>query len=350
MESQLEQTVHQSSERLAITIVMPVYNDWESMTVLLQEINDVLADTGLRIDVIVVDDCSLRPATEILFQAKAISTISIVRLAANVGHQRAIAAGLVDVAVNETRPDLVAVMDSDGEDTPAELRRLLAKAAENPGIGIVAQRRKRSESLNFRFFYGIYIRVFRLLTGYRINFGNFVVLPIAHVDRLIHTPNLWNNFAAAVVHSRLPINYVPTARGKRYFGQSKMNFVSLMAHGLGAMAVFSDTVFIRILIASLIILVVSLGAAATAVGIRLLTDLAMPGWTTNALGFTLLASMQAVLLPVMMAFLLLNNRSLIQTMPKDYTPKLIMDRRTFVSSGAVDPVQYPASVREEAAR
>ncbi|MDF2116092.1 glycosyltransferase [Roseiarcaceae bacterium H3SJ34-1] len=310
-----------------LAIIMPVFNDWESMESLLEAIDTTLVGFDLTIDVIAVDDCSTMPCPQIKPPRKSISSVTIVRLGANVGHQRAIATGLVKVA-QESEADLVAVMDSDGEDTPQELKRLLQDALASPGYGIVAQRKRRSEGLVFKFFYMIYTRVFRILTGHKINFGNFVVLPISHVKKLVYSPNIWNNFPSSIVFSKLPMKYLDTVRGTRYFGQSKMNFVNLVAHGLGAVSVFSEAVFIRILVASIVLFLGSFASAILAIAIRIFTATAIPGWTTNALGFALLVSIQAVLVPIMMAFLLLNNRSSLQISPKEHAPKLIVETWT----------------------
>ena len=51
--------------------------------------------------------------------------------------------------------------------------------------------------------YFAYKRTFWLLTGKRIDYGNFSLLPIGAVRRLAHMPELWNNLAAAIMRSRL---------------------------------------------------------------------------------------------------------------------------------------------------
>ena len=317
-----------STMRQQLAVVMPVYNDWESMERLVCEIDEALAGLDFNVDIFAIDDGSTVNFSSMRSlgqqSRKVISSITIVRLVANVGHQRAIATGLVKVASDDVA-DIVAVMDSDGEDKPTDLARLLKEALRTPGYAIVAQRKRRSEGVLFRFFYVIYTKIFRILTGHSINFGNFVVMPVGHVRKLIYSANIWNNFPSALVFSKLPMKYLETARGHRYFGKSKMNFVNLVAHGLGAVSVFSEAVFIRILVGSMGVFILSLVSAITAVIIRVSTETAIPGWTTNALGFALLVSMQAVLMPIMMAFLLLNNRSSMQILPTEYAPKLIAE-------------------------
>jgi glycosyltransferase involved in cell wall biosynthesis len=291
---------------------------------LLRDIEIALPAAQYDIDIIAVDDCSnAQPAAPVL--AGSIASVTVLRLTMNVGHQRAIAVGLAH-ADGERRAGTVAVMDSDGEDVPAELKRLVDTAAAEPGIAIVAQRFKRSETLGFRLFYWIYVQIFRALTGNRIDFGNFSVLTREHVGRLVHNANIWNNFAATLIQAKIPIHRVPTARGVRYAGRSQMKLVNLITHGLGAISVFIDAVFVRILLASACIFAVAVLAVIVVICIRLFTDLAIPGWATNVLGFAVLLSAQAVMLPIMIIFLQLSSRSSLQNIPADHAARLVERR------------------------
>ena len=168
---------------------MPVFNDWESAQILISNIEMALHDLPLELDVVAVDDCSpLQPPDNIAIKGTA-RQVECVQLAGNVGHQRAIAIGLMHIA-ERSDLDLVAVMDSDGEDTPDELRSMTLQVLDAPDFAFVAQRAQRSESLAFKLFYRVYIGLFRLLTGYRINFGNFSVMPAAHVRRIIASQHI----------------------------------------------------------------------------------------------------------------------------------------------------------------
>lgn len=305
---------------------MPVYNDWTSAGELIRRLDGALAGKGWRVQVIAVDDGSIAGAPDALLGLRTIEQVEVVELETNLGHQRAIATGMVH-AYNSGPFDHLAIMDSDGEDTPEALVSMLDLAASADQTAIVAQRAERSEGLAFRLFYQLYVRLFQLLTGKRINFGNFMVLPQGHVRRLVHVPNIWNNIAATLVHSRLPVRYVPTVRGKRYAGNSSMGFVGLVLHGLGAISVFAEIVFVRMLIASLVVLAsAGLGAIAV-VALKYLTDTAIPGWATNVMGFLATIGLQAVMVPVLLAFIVLGNRSSIQVLPIDMAPRFIRDCR-----------------------
>lgn len=304
------------SKSIDLIVLMPVFNDWPSMQMLVSEIDKNFSAHSFNIRVIAVDDNSIIDMGKLEFgELRSVKQIDVIRLGGNVGHQRAIATGLCWLAKQRSTCP-IAVMDSDGEDTPEELVRLIAAHQANPDKVVVARRAKRSESLGFRMSYWSFRCFFRALTGKPIKFGNFMVIPSRWLSRLVHDPNLWSNLAATIISARLPIDYVPTVRGKRYFGKSQMNFVNLVAHGLGAVSVFSEAVFIRICVASLLLFTLAVSAASAVVLIRLFTDLAIPGWTTNVLGFALLMSIQAVIFPLLMIFLLLSSRSTVRVPPK----------------------------------
>lgn len=306
---------------------MPLYNDWASATELVRNLDRALASKGWRVQVIAVDDGSIGSPPAALLGLSAIELVEVVELETNLSHQRAIATRIVH-AYNSGPFDRLAIMDSDGEDTPEALVLLLDAACQDDGVAIVAQRAERSEGIAFRLFYQVYVRLFQLLTGKRINFGNFMVLPHGHVRRLVHVPNIWNNIAATLVHSRLPVRYVPTVRGRRYAGNSSMGFVGLVLHGLGAISVFAEIVFVRMLIASLAVLGSAAVGAILVVALKFLTDTAIPGWATNVMGFLVSIALQAAMVPVLLAFIVLGNRSSIQVLPIDMAPRFIRDCRS----------------------
>jgi glycosyltransferase involved in cell wall biosynthesis len=312
-----------------LVIVAPVYNDWESFHELLMRLSTVAGTLeGVCLDVIAVDDGSTLSLSNSLLADGALANlgrIDVLHLACNLGHQRAIAIGLAEV---DNRGDYAAaiVMDSDGEDRPEDIPQLLAALSENSGCIVVAQRARRSEGRVFKAFYVVYKVLFHFLTGQQITFGNFCVLPASLIGRLVYTPEIWNNLAAAITRSRLPVHHCPTDRGVRYAGQSKMNMVSLFIHGLSAVSVHSDIAFTRGLAISAGLGCVTLIGIGFVSGLRLFTDFAVPGWASNMVGFLLIMLVQALILSAGLVFLLLNNRSTPSIIPKKMAGEYVRDR------------------------
>jgi glycosyltransferase involved in cell wall biosynthesis len=322
----------------SLLIVTPVFNDWDSFGQLLAEIDKIMPAWNVSVDVIAVDDgSSQRPRIEAAVNSlQNIDGVTVVSLAANMGHQRAIAVGLAH-ANRMAAHDLCLVMDSDGEDRPEDIATMLNVSAKKPGAIVVAKRAQRSESWRFRAFYKVYKALFRLLTGKAIDFGNFCLIPGDQLGRIAHMAELWNHFAGALVRSRVPLESTDTTRGTRYAGQSTMNFVSLVVHGLSAISVFSDLMFVRLLVGSLIVGALPVLISAVAIALRLTTDLAIPGWTTNVAGFAALAILQILTLLVTSVFVSLSGRSGFPFVPAIHALTYIKDT-TCLRRSSKDPV------------
>jgi hypothetical protein len=310
-----------------IAIVIPVLDDWGSFAALMSEISDVFTGSDILFHVYAVDDGStaaLDPAEIVLPTGSCIAGIEVIRLAVNLGHQRAIAVGLCEIA-DADKIDAVLVMDSDGEDRPVDIAALLAASRQHPLQVVLAQRAKRSESRVFRFWYGVYKLLFRALTGQTISFGNYCIMSKAAVRRLVHMPELWNNLAASIMRSRLPYMTVPTIRGTRFAGRSRMNLASLVVHGLSAMSVHTDMIFVRVLlVASVVASVAGFGIIGVA-AIRIATDLAIPGWATSSVGDLLIILLQTLVIVVAASLTMLAGRSNRPIVP-------IVDCKRFVAS------------------
>jgi glycosyltransferase involved in cell wall biosynthesis len=231
-------------------IIIPQFNDWEALNLLIEKINADL-DTPIlqNTTLLIVDDCSSRMRTE-PFSAFGGKELKVLRLYRNLGHQKAIAIGL-SYAAEHMQTDKVIVMDADGEDAPGDINKLAARSIEKPDKIIFAERNKRTEGILFRFFYVIYKYVFKLLTGKVITFGNFSLVPQSRLQNLVRVSEIWNNYPGGIIKSRIPYDSVLTNRAKRLAGESKMNFVSLVLHGLSAISVMVDTTAVRILIFSM---------------------------------------------------------------------------------------------------
>ncbi|QDT55853.1 undecaprenyl phosphate 4-deoxy-4-formamido-L-arabinose transferase [Caulifigura coniformis] len=274
-----------------VLVLIPLYNDWGSAAALLPALDASLARGGLSGEVAFIDDGSAmpRPAGFGTGPFQAISACTVVSLRMNLGHQRALAVGLAWAEARRSAP-FVAVMDGDGEDAPDDLVRLLesSRSRTEPTM-VFAGRAKRSEGRTFRVGYKLYRLIFRVLVGMNVNFGNFSVLPRRDLVRLVASADLWNHYAAAVVRSRIPYEVVPSIRGTRLDGQSKMNLLSLVMHGLSAVAVFSDRVGVRMLTLTALLAAAGVGVLGLVIWIRLFTDLAIEGWATNAAGLLVIA-------------------------------------------------------------
>ena len=231
-------------------ILIPLFNDWKSVTKLLNEIDFQINSWDAIVSVVIVNDASTEDRQGVEFNFKKIKFVKILNMKKNKVHQRCIAAGLKYICNNEDF-DRVIVMDADGEDRPEEINDFLRVSKENPNVTITGNRFKRSEGIIFKTLYEIHKGLTFIFTGKLVKFGNFTCLPKKHVLQLIEKSYLWNTYSSSVlrtINDRLSIS---STRGKRYVLPSKMNFFGLFFHSLTIISVFRKEVIIRSILFSI---------------------------------------------------------------------------------------------------
>ena len=291
------------------TIIVPVFNDWRCLDRLASELCDTLQH-ACQLSLLVINDGSTLAYDSDIRESKLnnYESIRLVNIGCNVGHQRAIAIG-ISLAASESNSDFICVIDSDGEDLPFDALLLVKSFIENPECIVVAKRARRSESGRFKASYFAYKLIFSFFTGQNIDFGNFSVFSVSTGLRLAFMPELWNHYPATLLKSRVPILKIPLSRGERFYGKSKMNFVSLINHGLASISVLIDVAFARLLLLSTLLTAMLLGLGLMILVIRSFTLYAIPGWATTGIGLVSLGLLQILVLVSLISFLALSARS-----------------------------------------
>ena len=227
-----------------IIILIPVFNDWESLKKLLIEIeNSIKKFPDLTIQCFVVNDASTIVKPEFKKPEK-IDSLKILNMKENRGHSRCNAFGIRYITQNE-KFDYLILMDGDGEDRPSELEDLITKALENPNFSVVAKRVKRSEGLFFQSLYMMHKFITYFFTGKKINFGNYTCLTKKDAEIISSKPSLWSSYSGTVKKNLSNLLEVNSIRGVRYFGPSKMSLFKLIIHSFSIIAVFKFNVFLR---------------------------------------------------------------------------------------------------------
>ena len=229
---------------MKIKILIPVYNDWQSVSKLLENINSEVSNLDHEFSVIIVNDASNENRPELSVNLDNFKSIKIINMKENRGHARCNASGLKYIIENEEF-DYIIPMDGDGEDRPEEIKSFIDNLEYSPDKPIVGERVKRSEGLFFKLCYLIHKIITIVFTGQSIKFGNYTFLPKSTVQKMVNEKATWSSFSGSLAKVAKDRATIPSERGTRYFGPSKMSFKNLMMHSLSIISVFKINVLIR---------------------------------------------------------------------------------------------------------
>ena len=225
-------------------ILIPIYNDRQSLTKLIENINLELKEISSEASIIVVNDSSSEQINDNYPNTENIKSIEIINMKENRGHARCIASGLKYI-YEKKEFDYVIPMDGDGEDRPEEIKNFIQLAEQSENQTIVGERTKRLESLFFKVCYQFHKLLTLGFTGQSIKFGNFTCLSKSTIEKMLNEKATWNSFSGSLKKIEKDLLSMPSIRGRRYFGPSKMSFFNLLKHSLSIISVFRKTVLIR---------------------------------------------------------------------------------------------------------
>tara|TARA_B100001121_G_scaffold298397_1_gene305900 strand:- start:939 stop:1808 length:870 start_codon:yes stop_codon:yes gene_type:complete len=238
---------------MKIKILIPVYNDFKSVSKLLIDINSAVNSLEEEFSVILVNDASIEKNNIDVSNINKIFSIKIINIKHNQGHARCIATGLKYILQKEEF-DYVIPMDGDGEDRPEEIVKFINFLKYDFTNPIVGERIKRSEGLVFKTSYIIHKLITFIFTGNSIKFGNFTCLPRTTVEKMVNEKATWSSFSGSLTKLEKNRSTIPSIRGERYFGPSKMSFYNLIKHSLSIISVFKTNVIIRAILFFLVYL------------------------------------------------------------------------------------------------
>ena len=225
-------------------ILIPIYNDRESLKILIENINNEINNLNHDISLLVINDASSQQIIDTYLNTENISSIEIINMKENRGHARCIASGLKYIFEKKDF-DFVIPMDGDGEDRPEEIKNFIQLSEQSGEKSITGERVKRSEGLFFQLCYQFHKFLTLAFTGKSIKFGNFTCLSKSTVKKMLEEKATWNSFSGSLKKVEKDLISTPSIRGKRYFGPSQMSFFNLLKHSLSIISVFRKTVLIR---------------------------------------------------------------------------------------------------------
>ena len=238
------------------TIVLPTYNDWKSLSILLIQIEKYLKNTKNIYKILIIDDNSSEKNKYRLNKNKFFKEIKILRLKNNVGSQKAIATGLKFISkYQKKREDKFIIMDSDGEDDPKKIKEIIKFIDKNHKTKIITMNRTiRKESFFFSILYEIHLLLTFFITLKYIRFGNFSFLSRKVINSLTKKKELWLAYSATLNKFFESKESILAPRRKRISGKSKMSYTNLITHSLNIQSVYMKNIFFSYIIYSTILI------------------------------------------------------------------------------------------------
>ena len=228
-------------------ILIPCYNDWKSLFKLLDNIDKNITMFDADFSILIVNDCSTEKMPKPSFNFKKIKSIDLINIKENQGHTRCNATGIKYLAEKKDF-DYLLLMDGDGEDNPDDLPSIIKNVLEKKNVSVVATRKKRTEGTVFTILYKLHKLITLIFAGKNMNFGHYSCLTKNDVLLLSSKKSLWSNFAGSAKKHIPNLHSIPTVRGYRYFGPSKMPLKGLIIHSLSIISTFKYQVLFRSLL------------------------------------------------------------------------------------------------------
>jgi len=260
------------------TIITPCYNEQNVVKKFLTELEQTLTATDCHFTIIVVNDASTDNSLELLRNFKFSSptlSLKILDLKYNMGHQEAIRNGLNYADHLDQQTEGIIVMDSDGEDDPKAILKLVQ--LQNFEI-VFVERGKRKENLSFRIGYFFYKRLFRVITGKRFAVGNYSMISPRTLHRVANQP--FFHYAGLLYKQKLTISTLKYDRRKRLDGQSKMSYQNLVFHGLYALVEYAEELLFLLLKIFIGISCIIFALSIYVLYVKFITHTAIPGWAS----------------------------------------------------------------------
>jgi glycosyltransferase involved in cell wall biosynthesis len=267
---------------MQLKIILTVYNDWSSLYLVVQKIHDVLKKTEWKdYELIIVNDGSIDRIEE---HKDLKARYTLINLLNNQGNQKAVSIGLKYCANENKNFKYLVILDSDGEDKPEDIPRLLKKCDfHNQNKIIFAKRTKRNDGILFNFFYKIYKLIFKILTKHELDFGNFSCIPEKLLKRVVALSSLQTHYSGSIIKANIPIDKIECEKGKRLFGNSTMGLNRKLHHSIMSLSLFIEEIAVKSFFSSLAIMVFIILFSSSVLVLRVFTNFFILGWTSNIL-------------------------------------------------------------------
>jgi dolichol-phosphate mannosyltransferase len=278
-----------SVEPTFISVVIPVYRSERILPVLCERLSASLLELNQPFEIILVDDRSPDGSWKVMRQlAETSASIIAVRLARNFGQHYAITAGL-DIACGEW----TVIMDSDLQDRPEEIPRLLAMAGQGYDI-VLARRKIRRDTPGKRLLSRLFYGMFHLLSGYRMDpaVGSFRIMHRRVVEAYRSMRETARLFGGLIEWLGFDSTYLDVEHAARYEGSSSYNIRSMVRLALDGIIAFSNRpLYLSIGVGVLMAVLATGFGVALIVRYLINPSIGVPGWLSTVTLTTLIGGL-----------------------------------------------------------
>ena len=228
-------------------ILIPSFNDWECLNLLIPKIDQVLKNTNEEVDILIVNDGSTTKNNLSFKKMSSLKKVEVLNLRNNVKNQRAIATGLNFLKKEKFQGGII-VMDGDGQDDPEYLVDIIKESKKNTERIITVNRTKRQDEIKFKVLYQIYLFLSFLLTFKYLKFGVYSYMHSKFLDKILSTNDIYFAYAASIAKHFKNRNAIFAPRKKRIVGKSHTSYIDLIFYALRIISVFRNQVLFNSLI------------------------------------------------------------------------------------------------------
>ena len=237
-------------------ILIPCYNDWDSLNVLIPKIHNVIKDLNKNISIIIINDSSTIKKRLIFKDKLCFNKIEILNLLENVKAQKAVATTLYYLKKKNYNGGII-IMDADGQDDPAKLPEIIGHSEKNPETVLTVNRLKREDSLLFKLLYEMHLLMVYIFTFKNLRFGVYSYMHAIHLNKILSNNDLCNAFAGSIAKNFENKNIIYVDRKKRLLGRSQNSYLNLAYYSLSILSVFKYRALIHSFVVLLILFLLS---------------------------------------------------------------------------------------------
>lgn len=281
---------------ICYSIVIPIYNEAEVLPILYCRLTQVMEGMGEPYEVIFVNDGSSDASSVLLHELRAKDErVRFVSFSRNFGHQIAITAGL-----DYSSGLAVVVMDADLQDPPEVIPRLVEKWREGYDIVSAVREGRRGEGLFKRMTAALFYRLLRHLTATEIplDAGDFRLMSRRAVKALkaLREQNRFvRGLASWIGFRQAQVTFV---RDIRHAGETKYPFAKMLRFALDGLTSFSYVPLRLATYLGFTVSLISLVYIVWALGLKLLTNRVVAGWTSIIVAVLFVGGIQLITLGI----------------------------------------------------